>query len=163
MASTETVHQDTARWSVRRMREISAFILMGVLVAINTMIPTFDPSEITAIPANAVQVLSIVIMVAAILLYLTFQAWPLAHGAIGSTSAQTLDQLFSILPGVATLLFMFAAIAGHFQLGNLQYDMSAYVLTLNICWFLVVLFDIWVIGGFGNRVNRMVQEKMELK
>lgn len=83
--------------------------------------------------------------------YLVTQGYPVSHGDIGSASAHTWDNIVSMLPGIAALFGIFLTLTNLWPLSYLNIMLAGVVA-------MVVLFDLWIIGGAASKINRLTDE-----
>jgi hypothetical protein len=83
--------------------------------------------------------------------YLLVQGYPISHGEIGSSSTHNLDNIVSGLPALSALFGIFLHVAGFWQL-------SYFNLMLAVMTLLVVVYDLWVLGGAAAKINRLTDE-----
>jgi hypothetical protein len=83
--------------------------------------------------------------------YLLVQGYPISHGEIGSASTHNLDNIVSGLPGLAALFGLFLHFAGFWPLSYFNLMLAAMTL-------LVVVYDMWVLGGAAAKINRLTDE-----
>jgi hypothetical protein len=84
-------------------------------------------------------------------IYLVIQGYPISHGFIGSSSSHNLDNILSGIPAIAALFGMFVHFAGFWPLSPLN-------LLLGLMTLMVVIYDLWVLGGAASKINRLTDE-----
>ncbi len=129
-------------------RAISALLLGGGLAIVFWLRPGFDPIGATA-PDQVMMMFAA--LFAIFWTYLLVQGYPISHGEIGSSSTHNLDNMVSGLPGLAALFGVFLHFAGFWTL-------SYFNLMLAVMTLLVVIYDLWVLGGAAAKINRLTDE-----
>jgi hypothetical protein len=131
-------------------RAISALLLAGLLALVFWLRPNLDPGMFGATTPERVTTLFAGLF-AIFWAYLLVQGYPISHGEIGSSSTHNLDNIVSGLPALSALFGIFLHVAGFWQL-------SYFNLMLAVMTLLVVVYDLWVLGGAAAKINRLTDE-----
>jgi hypothetical protein len=131
-------------------RIISALVLTAALGIVFWLRPGLEPGMIGATtPESTMVVFSVLFLI--FWIYLVVQGYPISHGNIGSSSMHNLDNIVSGIPAVAALFGFLLHIAGFWPLSALNLLLAAMTL-------LVVIYDLWVLGGAASKINRLTDE-----
>ncbi len=131
------------RWS-------SPLLLTAVLGIVFWLRPGLTPEMFGATtPASTLMLATGLFLVG--WFYLVTQGYPIAHGNIGSASAHTWDNIVSMFPGVAALFGIFLTLTNLWPLSQLNLVIASMVAIL-------VLYDLWIIGGAASKINRLTDE-----
>jgi hypothetical protein len=131
-------------------RAVSALALAGALALVFWLRPGLDLGIVGATTPDRITMLFAGLF-AMFWAYLLVQGYPISHGEIGSASTHNLDNIVSGLPGLAALFGMFLHFAGFWPLSNFNLMLAAMAL-------LVVVYDLWVLGGAAAKINRLTDE-----
>jgi hypothetical protein len=132
----------TIKW-----RAISALALSAVLAIVYWLMPWLDPQAFTWVSPMVVYGG----VFAVFWVYLVVQGYPISHSSIGSSSAHNLDNMISAAPAFVAGLGVFVSIAGFHRLSG--FNVVIAVMTL-----LVVVYDLWILGGAAAKINRLTDE-----
>jgi hypothetical protein len=131
-------------------RIISALLLTAILSILFWLRPNLEPAMLGATtPESTMFVFTGVFLV--FWVYLVIQGYPISHGNIGSASTHNLDNIVSGIPAVAALFGFLLHVAGFWPLSPLN-------LLLALMTLLVVVYDLWVLGGAAAKINRLTDE-----
>jgi hypothetical protein len=79
------------------------------------------------------------------------QGYPISHSNIGSSSAHNLDNMISGGPALVVCIGMFVGVIGAHPLSGFNYVIGGMTL-------LVVVYDLWILGGAAAKINRLTDE-----
>jgi hypothetical protein len=131
-------------------RAASALFLTVILGGLFWLGPDFGPESVGIQSPTGVMWLFVPIFFV-FFVYLVMQGWPISHGNIGSSSTHNLDNIISGVPAIVAL-FGFLLHVGGFR------PLSTFNLLIAAMTFLVVGFDLWVLGGAAAKINRLTDE-----
>lgn len=131
-------------------RALSALVLAALLGLVFWLSPNLEPGMLGgSTPESTMFVFAGIFLL--FWVYLVIQGYPISHGFIGSSSSHNLDNILSGIPAIAALFGMFVHFAGFWPL-------SALNLLLAVMTMLVVVYDLWVLGGAASKINRLTDE-----
>lgn len=131
-------------------RAISALLLTAVISLLFWLRPDLEPGMLGGTtPERTMFVFAGVF--ALFVVYLVVQGYPISHGNIGSATEHNLDNIVSGVPGVAALFGFLIHIAGFWPLSPLNLLLAGMTLV-------VVIYDLWVLGGAAAKINRLTDE-----
>jgi hypothetical protein len=85
------------------------------------------------------------------LVYLIIQGYPISHGQIGSASTHNLDNIISAVPAIAAIFALFLHLVGFWPISPV--NVAVAVMTLG-----VVGYDLLILGGAAEKINRLTDE-----
>lgn len=131
-------------------RALSALALTGALALVFWLRPGLEPGMLGATTPERAMTLFAGLF-GMFWCYLLVQGYPISHGEIGSSSTHNLDNIVSGLPAIAALFGVFLHVAGFWVLSYFNLMLAAMTL-------LVVIYDLWVLGGAAAKINRLTDE-----
>lgn len=131
-------------------RAISSLLLTALLGLVFWLAPNLEPGMLGgATPERTMFVFAG--LFAIFFAYLVVQGYPISHGEIGSSTTHNLDNILSGIPAVAALFGIFVHVVGFWPLSPLNLLLAAMT-------FLVVAYDLWILGGAAAKINRLTDE-----
>lgn len=132
------------------LRFVSALVLTAILGVLFWLVPSMHPEMFGASTPNRVMLFFTVLFVIFVG-YLVIQGYPLSHSDIGSSSSHNTDNMISAIPGVAAIIGLFSHFVGFWPMSSLNVMLAAMALV-------VVIYDLWILGGAASRINRLTDE-----
>jgi hypothetical protein len=131
-------------------RFISAIVLTTVVAFLFWLAPGADLATFGATtPERTITFFTA--LFALCLDYLIIQGYPISHGQIGSSTTHNLDNIISGVPALAAIIALFLHLVGFWPISPV--NLAVALMTLG-----VVGYDLLILGGAAEKINRLTDE-----